>query len=211
MPEHERPRLASERRVEDFWSDRAHGAAGRILTGATLAFADLGYHGASTREIAARSGMSPAAVYIHFESKEDLFLRIATEGHRASTAAFIDPAGLATDPSTKLRLAITSFAAWNADMHILSRMIEYEMRLHGGERFSDVARLRRGVEQFLRSLLEEGVSTGAFDVPDPEGMKILILSFCIDVARWYHHDFRRSPTAIGVQYADLALSLVLKH
>jgi len=43
------------RRIEEFWGSRASGAAAKILTGATLAFADLGYHGASTREIASRA------------------------------------------------------------------------------------------------------------------------------------------------------------
>lgn len=196
------------RRVEEFWQDRSSGAQARILAGATLAFADLGYHGASTREIAIRAGMSPSAVYIHFASKEDLFLHIALEGHRASTSALIDAGQLASEPAAKLRLAVASFTAWNAEMNVFSRMVEYEMRQHRGPKFIEVWRLRRGVEKYLRDLIAEGIESGVFRVADPEGMKILILSLCIDVARWYQEDSQRSPTSIGVQYSELALSLV---
>lgn len=196
-----------QRRIEDFWHERATGAVRKILTGATLAFCDLGYHGASTREIASRSGMSPSAVYIHFASKEDLFLRIAVEGHRASTGAFIEAGNLGTNPASRLRLAVASFAAWNAEMNVLSRMIEYEMRQHTGEKFAEVARMRRGIEAYLREILDDGVRDGSFHMSNPEDTKIIILSLCIDIARWYRLDSGRTPTALGVQRSDLVLSL----
>jgi AcrR family transcriptional regulator len=197
----------AERRIEQFWDDRASGASRKILRGATLAFADLGYHGASTREIAMRSGMSSAAVYIHFESKQELFHRIALEGHRASTGAFSQPARQAADPVTQLRLGVASFATWNAEMNLLSRSIEYEIRLHRGPEFVDVWALRRSLDDHVLEILEAGVAEGSFRLADPDWAKITILSTCIDVARWYRHDAARTPTAVGFQYADLAMTL----
>lgn len=195
------------RQAVQFWDDRASGASRRILVGAMLAFAELGYHGASTREIANRSGMSPAAVYIHFESKQALFHRIAIDGHRASTGAFSDPARQGRDPLTQLRLGVASFAAWNAEYNIVSRSIEYEIRLHRGPDFADVWQLRRGVEQHLLEILHRGISNGSFGVSDPEWAKITILSTAIDVARWYRRGSPYTPTTVGMQYADLALTI----
>ena len=197
----------AERRIEQFWDERASGASRKILRGATLAFADLGYHGASTREIATRSGMSSAAVYIHFESKQQLFHRIAFEGHRASTGAFSEPARQAGDPVGQLRLGVASFATWNAEMNLLSRSIEYEIRLQRGPEFVDVWAMRRSVDDHVLEILEAGVAEGTFRLADPEWAKITILSTCIDVARWYRHGSPRTPTAIGFQYADLAMTL----
>jgi AcrR family transcriptional regulator len=50
----------------------------RIFLAALAVFSERGFHEATTRDIAARAGMSPAALYIHFRSKEDLLYRIAT-------------------------------------------------------------------------------------------------------------------------------------
>ncbi|MDQ1536947.1 MAG: hypothetical protein QOE58_1340, partial [Actinomycetota bacterium] len=44
----------------------------RLMDAAVDAFADKGFHATSTRDIAARAQMSPAGVYVHFASKEDL-------------------------------------------------------------------------------------------------------------------------------------------
>lgn len=195
------------RRIEQFWSSRTSGAASRILNAATLAFADLGYHGTSTREIASRAGMSPAAIYIHFPSKEHLFHHVALQAHKASTGSFNDPARQATDPSTRLRLGVASFATWMAEMNVFARTIEYEMRLHRGPAFADVWELRRRLDVHMLEILSEGVEDGSFQIADLEWTKIMILSSCIDVGRWYRQDARRTPTAIGFQYAELAMRL----
>ncbi|WP_313406185.1 TetR/AcrR family transcriptional regulator [Aeromicrobium sp.] len=201
-------RERAERRIEEFWDERATGASRRILRGATLAFADLGYHGASTREIATRAGMSPAAVYIHFESKQELFHRIALEGHRASTGSFNDPARQAADPLNRLRLGVASFTTWLADMNLLARSLEYEIRLRHEPEFDDVWALRRGIDTHMNEILQAGIDDGVFRIADPALARITILSICIDVSRWYRHGSSRTPMTIGFQHADLAMSLV---
>lgn len=45
----------------------------RIVDAAVAAFADLGFRAASTRDIAARAGLSQGLVTYHFASKEDLW------------------------------------------------------------------------------------------------------------------------------------------
>lgn len=45
------------------------------------AFAERGYHATTTRDIAGRAGMSPAALYIHYKTKEELLHRISRIGH----------------------------------------------------------------------------------------------------------------------------------
>jgi AcrR family transcriptional regulator len=57
---------------------------GRLIIGevALAAFAELGYHGVSIRDIAKRSGMSLSALYYHYASKYDLLVALLEKGAR---------------------------------------------------------------------------------------------------------------------------------
>lgn len=50
-----------------------------ILAVAKLLFADKGYHGVSVDEIATRLAVSPAVLYRHFPSKQDLYEAVLSE------------------------------------------------------------------------------------------------------------------------------------
>ena len=59
---------------------RAEATRARLLAAAVTAFAERGYHATTTRDIAAAAGMSPAALYVHHASKEELLYEIARRG-----------------------------------------------------------------------------------------------------------------------------------
>ncbi len=63
------------------WGEVNPDAARRLLVAAVEAFAERGYHATTTRDIAGRAGMSPAALYIHYKTKEELLHRISRIGH----------------------------------------------------------------------------------------------------------------------------------
>ena len=50
----------------------------RILLAAATAFAERGFHATTTRDIAAQAGLSSAALYFYFRSKEEVLYQIAT-------------------------------------------------------------------------------------------------------------------------------------
>ena len=62
-------------------------AAERMRRAAIEAFAESGYGGSSTRQIAKRLNMSATAMYPHYRSKEELLYAIALEGHSSLLAA----------------------------------------------------------------------------------------------------------------------------
>ncbi|MFD0854512.1 TetR/AcrR family transcriptional regulator, partial [Actinomadura adrarensis] len=51
-----------------------------ILEAAIAVMTEKGYHGTSVRDIAVRAGLSPAALYYHFESKQDVLATIMERG-----------------------------------------------------------------------------------------------------------------------------------
>ncbi|CAM5246006.1 hypothetical protein SHIRM173S_10301 [Streptomyces hirsutus] len=63
------------------WGEVTPDAARRLLLAAVEAFAERGYHATTTRDIAGRAGMSPAALLLHYKTKEELLHRISRIGH----------------------------------------------------------------------------------------------------------------------------------
>jgi AcrR family transcriptional regulator len=54
-----------------------------ILKAAIAVMAEHGYHGTSVRDIAERAGVSPAALYHHFGSKQEVLATIMERGIEA--------------------------------------------------------------------------------------------------------------------------------
>ena len=74
------------------WGEVTPDAARRLLLAAVEAFAERGYHTTTTRDIAGRAGMSPAALYIHYKTKEELLHRISRIGHQKAVEILGPPA-----------------------------------------------------------------------------------------------------------------------
>src|SRR5258707_642340 len=89
--------------------DRSQDKRRRIEAAALALFTTQGYHGTNSREIAKRAGVSTAAIYTHYPSKEALFTGLV-EQHRALVAKWLRKtiAGL-RDPLAKPDL--TAFAS----------------------------------------------------------------------------------------------------
>ncbi|MFE6227398.1 MULTISPECIES: TetR/AcrR family transcriptional regulator [unclassified Streptomyces] len=190
------------------WGEVAPEAARRLLVAAVEAFAERGYHATTTRDIAGRAGMSPAALYIHYKTKEELLHRISRIGH--DRALEILRAAELRDgaPSERLADAVRSFVRWHAERHTTARVVQYELDALGPEHRAEIVELRRETEGTVRRIIEEGVAADEFDVADPAGTTVAVLSLCIDVARWFNVQGRRTPDEVGAFYADLVLRMV---
>ena len=62
----------------------------RLLTAATMLFSDRGFEATTTRDISAMAGLSPAAMYVHFPSKEELLFRLVCRAHERALAQVLD-------------------------------------------------------------------------------------------------------------------------
>ncbi|WP_222598441.1 TetR/AcrR family transcriptional regulator [Lentzea tibetensis] len=193
--------------LDEMWRHVTPDAARRMLIAAAHAFADKGYHATTTRDIASLAGMSPAAVYIHYRSKEDLLFQISKIGHELSLSVLSDVPG--KDPVERLSNAVSSFARWHAEYHTTARVVQYELGALSPEHHATVVELRRGIEGRMRSIIAEGVEAGLFDAPDLRGATLAVLSLCIDVARWYQPTGKRTPEQIGALYADLVRRMLM--
>lgn len=202
------------RALTEAWTEAAGPAsARRLLIAAVDAFAARGYHGTSTRDIADRAGLSPAGVYVHFASKEDLFYRITLLGHQQTlnnAVLAVQSVGSA-GPARRLHAVIEAQTTWQARHHTTARVVEYDLPALSAEHYEEISSLRRRIATLVRGVLEEGSNAGVFDVPDVDGTTLALLSMVTDVARWYPSNTRQSPEELGKLYADLALRMAAPH
>jgi len=206
---------AQARGLAELWDEDSVGPASarRLLIAAVDAFAARGYHGTSTRDIADRAGLSPAGVYVHFASKEDLFYRITLLGHQQTLHnAVLAVQSVGTGgPSRRLQAVIEAQTTWQARHHTTARVVEYDLPCLSPEHYEEISSLRRKISALVRGILSEGARAGVFDVPDVDGTTLALLSMVTDVARWYPSNTRQSPEELGKLYADLALRMAAPH
>ena len=180
----------------------------RLLDAAVASFAVRGFHGTTTRDIAAAAGLSPAAVYVHHRSKEDLLHLISSRGHERTLRLVRDTVAAADGPADRLAAFARAFAAHHARNHTTARVVNYELAALSEPHRAEVAAVRRAIEAEVRTLVEDGVRAGVFEVPDPRMTTLALLSLGIDVSRWYDDDGALTPEEVGEQYAALALRMV---
>ncbi|WP_335937166.1 TetR/AcrR family transcriptional regulator [Streptomyces sp. PTD5-9] len=190
------------------WAEVTPEAARRLLVAAVDAFAERGYHATTTRDIAGRAGMSPAALYIHFKTKEELLHRISRIGHDRALAVLEAAADADGTAAERLAEAVRSFVRWHAERHTTARVVQYELDALGEEHRTEIVELRRRTDAVVRRIINEGVRAGEFDVADVPGTTLAVLSLCIDVARWFNTRGSRTPDEVGELYAGLVLRMV---
>ncbi|MDQ0786107.1 TetR/AcrR family transcriptional regulator [Streptomyces sp. B3I8] len=190
------------------WVEVTPDAARRLLVAAVDAFAERGYHATTTRDIASRAGMSPAALYIHYRTKEELLQRISRIGHEKVLEILRTAARGEGGATERLADAVSSFVRWHAGRRTTARVVQYELDALGPEARAEIVALRRQVDAEVRGIIEDGAASGEFDVLDVRGTTLAVLSLCVDVARWFNVEGSRTPEEIGALYADLVLRMV---
>ena len=190
------------------WAEVTPDAARRLLVAAVEAFAERGYHATTTRDIAGRAGMSPAALYIHYKTKEELLHRISRIGHEKALDILRTAARREGTPAERLSDAVSSFVRWHAGGRTTARVVQYELDSLGPDARAEILALRRQCDAEVRAIIEDGIGAGDFDVLDVKGTTLAVLSLCIDVARWFNIDGPRTPEEVGALYADLVLRMV---
>lgn len=182
--------------------------ARQLLLAAVECFAAAGYGATTTRDIATRVKLSPAAVYVHYRSKEDLLWEICRIGHEDVLQAMRRGVQGVSSPHERLSALVFALTAWHARNHLLGRVIQLELRALSRERFLVLAPMRHAINALVRDEVFAGVESGEFSVPSVHGVGVAIVSMCSDVARWFQLDGNEAPVALAELYVELARRMV---
>lgn len=180
----------------------------RLGLAAVAAFAAKGFHGTTTRDISTAAGMSPAALYVHHRSKEELLFQLARVGHERVLAMVRESVARSDDPTRQLGDLVEDFVRDHAVEHTGARVINYELSALSAEHLAEIVAIRLQIDEVVRGVVDRGVATGAFATPDPHMTTLAVLSLGIDVARWYRDEGRWSPDQVAAHYRMLALRMV---
>jgi TetR/AcrR family transcriptional regulator len=122
----------------------------RILTSALDLFSERSFDGATTREIAARAGVTQGLLNYHFSSKDELW-RAAVDGLFSELTEVLDARAVGlrgVDALTAAKLLIREFICFSATHPQLHRIITQECK-------NDGQRMDWMVERHIRSRYEQ--------------------------------------------------------
>ena len=130
-----------------------------LVRQAARLFAEKGYHGTSTGDLAAALGVQKGSLYAHIDSKADLLWEVARDGAAAfHTALDAIPDDL---PATeKIRLALRAHLRVVAEQLDVATVFVREWRYLDGERREEFVAERRRYEERFRAFFREGRELG---------------------------------------------------
>ena len=162
--------------------DRQRRRRQAVIDAAAAVFADKGYHGASTRDIALRLGMQQGSLYYHFPSKEAALEEVCQVG----VADFVEGLEPIVEgpgpPAEKLRGAVANHLEPLRDKRAYVRVFLFERHYLPRETRGQVAELSRRYEGLLERLFREGADAGAFRKGLDAKMAVLALNGMLNMA-----------------------------
>lgn len=175
----------------------------RILEEAARLFARCGYESSSIADLAAAIGVSKAAIYHYYTTKQDIYDAIILDVLAGLTASVSQAVSQVTAAPERLRQFMVAHARYFENHHaqFVTMLIGYSgMAITERE---DAARLRDGYERLLRQIISDGIARGEFRSLDVAATGRAVLSMLNWMARWYQPGGAQTAEAIVAGYFDL--------
>lgn len=175
-----------------------------ILAHAARLFAEYGFEQTSLQEVGRSVGVSKAAVYHYFRSKQEIYDEIVI----GLLQGLYDHVKTAVGETQSGGEPIATFMRAHAG-YFESNFEAFATLLHGVGGLRAQARSERQIkvrdqyELFLRELLSQAAAAGQLKVDDAALTAKAILSMLNWMSRWYKPGGPRSAAEIAVQYYSM--------
>lgn len=157
-----------------------------ILGAAREEFSSRGFAGARLEDIARRAGISKAAIYLQFESKEAIFRALVTEILETMLPQIAppDPGEMSSEHLIRQFIAMAFAHFTSKELVFLPRMI-----LGEGQNFPELARFYHDhailrVTAIIEAMIRRGIERGEFDCAMPQYACHTIISGVVLAALW---------------------------
>jgi AcrR family transcriptional regulator len=190
----------------ELWDDGYGKVPRQLLTAATRCYASMGFQATTTRDISRGAGLSPAAMYVHFPSKQAILMEIARTAHEKALDAMrqVDHG----EPVERIWNVVYRHVSWNARYHVAARVAQYELANLTPEDYTAIRQIRRATTHVYREAVAGGIEDGVFVPIDVKRVVRGIIALAIDPVRWYRFEGTDSPEQLGAFYASLALAML---
>jgi AcrR family transcriptional regulator len=180
----------------------------RILEEAVKLFYERGFNGTTLDDIAGKLGVTKPFIYTHFRSKVELLEAICRPTIEMSLEAISKAAQREGRASDRLFQGVVDFSKV-----VLQRQANIAVYFREEKSFSeaglaDINALRKRFDRVLSELLEEGISTGEFEIADIRVAALAIGGMVSWAYTWYQPAGRLSIDDVGAELARFALEMV---
>lgn len=189
-------------------TERLH-SADTIRTAALHAFHERGYHGTSVRDIARRSGLSVAALYHHYESKQQMLVELVHRYMDALLAELLRAhAEAPLGPRSRLAAMVHAHVTYHLEHPEMARVGNSEIRRLNPTDAAAVIEKRDRETALFAGVVQAGVDSGDFAVEHPREAVRAILEMCVAVLDWYEDYQGKRPGDVAESYVQMALNIV---
>ncbi len=131
------------------------------IRSAAAVFAEKGFHGSSTRDIAEHLGIKQGSLYYYFKSKEEALGEVCLLGIRDYVQHMTSIAAGEQSFETKLVATVTSHLTSYREKNEALKVYNDERLYLPEEKRRKLKELGSGYRQQLEQIFEEGIQTGA--------------------------------------------------
>jgi TetR/AcrR family transcriptional regulator, cholesterol catabolism regulator len=187
----------------------------RLAEAAIDLFYERGALATTVRDITHACGLTPGALYNHFESKDQLLYLVVRDIHRqvdAQLGALL--AGAADDPASQLAAAVKFLVSHTAGYKKRSRVANREFTLLTGSRRQEVTALRRQLRDRFAEVILAGAQQGQFQLVGGTSIgaatlhAATITTMCVRISEQTLRNYPLSLTDLEDRHAELALRMV---
>lgn len=191
----------------------------RLAAAAVELFYRQGALATSVRQITEACGLTPGALYNHFESKDQLLYVVVRDIHlRLENLLAKSRAEVEGDPVAELSAIVKVYVARHSDHRETARVANREFGLLTGDAYDEVVAIRRRLRDTVVDVLLAGQKAEVFDLVggdgdggDDRGAAVLtaipILDMCVHISEWFHERRPLSHADLEARYIGLALRM----
>ncbi len=166
-------------------------------------FGKHGYQATKLDEIAAEAGISRAAFYLYFPSKEELLHRMYNQVIATSQAAIEQIVAEDLPVPEKLRRIIRHQVRYMATNIPLTRVFFSEIFNLRPELGQWVQRANRAFGTVIERVVEEGVQKGELMPVHPKRFTYALMGMCNWMHRWYRQGGEWTPDTLAEEFIRL--------
>lgn len=179
--------------------------APQIIEAAARVFAERGFHGATTQDIADVLGIKQASLYYYFSSKEAALELVCLRGVEGFFEAAKAIAARPESARKRLALLINSHLSPLVDRADFVKVFLNERQHLPTESRRRIGRWSRGLERIFEEVIKEGIAKGEFRAAlDPRMATLAILGMCNAVSSWQRNE-NVDVAQISAEFARLVI------
>jgi AcrR family transcriptional regulator len=186
-------------------------AARRILAAAAALFYRSGAPATSVRDLTKACGLTPGALYNHFESRDELLFVLVRSGHRKSSQAVLDALAIAgDDPREQLAGYVRAYTTLHLRYPAMAQLSHREYVHLSEPHLQEIEDSRLFMRQRLIEILRTGQGKGTFELISglsAAGQATMVLDICSRTSEWFT-PAEAAPEGLIERYVVAALRLV---